>query len=245
MSGWGPLSPAPMTKMVISMRSLTGNPHELVRNSAPPVARPITTGGTAKRALDLTLVFASLPFVLPVMLLVAALVYLASPGPIFYAHRRVGQGGREFRCLKFRTMVTDGDQVLQAHLRNNPHERLAWEAERKLQNDPRVTPVGAVLRKSSLDELPQLLNVLKGEMSLVGPRPVVRDELVKYGRSARYYLVARPGLTGLWQISGRNDISYARRVLFDRFYVTRWTLLRDLWIVAMTVPAVLASKGAR
>ena len=202
-------------------------------------------GGTAKRVLDVILVLASLPFIVPIMFLLAALVVMASPGPIFYAHRRVGLAGREFGCLKFRTMIPDGDQVLLSYLRKHPHERLSWESERKLKNDPRVTRIGAILRKSSLDELPQLLNVLRGDMSLVGPRPVVRDELLKYGRSARYYLEARPGLTGLWQISGRSDTSYAQRVMFDRFYVTHWTLIRDLWVIAMTIPAVIASKGAR
>ena len=215
-----------LVKLVIIMRWSTEYSSPFggdVARVDPPQFESV--GGTAKRVLDVLLVLASLPFLIPVLMLLAGLVALASPGPIFYAHRRVGLAGTEFGCLKFRTMVTNGDQVLHAHLRQNPHERLSWEAERKLKNDPRGTRIGALLRKSSLDELPQLLNVLRGEMSLVGPRPVVRDELIKYGRSARYYLEARPGLTGLWQIS--------------------WTLLRDLWIIAMTIPAVIASKGAR
>ena len=134
--------------------------------------------------------------------------------------------------------------MLERHLRENPAEAVIWNEQRKLVNDPRVTPVGAVLRKLSLDELPQLLNVLKGEMSLVGPRPIVQAELDHYAGSARHYLAARPGLTGLWQISGRSDTTYAERVRLDRFYVMNWSLWRDLRIIFLTIPAVALSRGA-
>ena len=201
-------------------------------------------GGLAKRMMDVLLVVLSLPLLLPMVIALAVLLKLTDPGPLLYGHRRVGFQGREFRCWKFRTMVVDGDAVLERHLRENPAEALIWKEQRKLVNDPRVTPLGAVLRKLSLDELPQLLNVLKGEMSLVGPRPVVQAELDHYGPSARHYLAARPGLTGLWQISGRSDTTYAERVRLDRFYVMNWNLWRDLRIIFLTIPAVALSRGA-
>lgn len=141
-----------------------------------------------KRAMDLLIVCLCLPALLPIFAGLALMVKLSSPGPVLYGHQRIGRGGRSFQCWKFRTMVTNGDAVLKDHLRRNPADRAIWESERKLRDDPRVTPIGAVLRKLSLDELPQLLNVLMGEMSLVGPRPVVADELEKYGRSARHYV---------------------------------------------------------
>lgn len=209
-----------------------------------PATPPAPVGGIAKRALDLGLVLLGLLLLWPLILGLVVLLKAMDPGPVLYGHRRVGLGGREFRCWKFRTMVVDGDAVLERHLRENPAEALIWKEQRKLVNDPRVTPLGAVLRKLSLDELPQLLNVLKGEMSLVGPRPVVQAELDHYGPSARHYLAARPGLTGLWQISGRSDTTYAERVRLDRFYVMNWNLWRDLRIIFLTIPAVALSRGA-
>ncbi len=202
-------------------------------------------GKVAKRSLDITLVLLALPLVALLMLGLALLVKRSGKGPVLYGHRRVGFGGREFKCWKFRTMVVNGDEVLAQHFQENPSDRAVWNTQRKLTNDPRVTPIGAVLRKLSLDELPQLLNVLSGEMSLVGPRPVVQDELENYGSTARFYLAARPGLTGLWQVSGRSDTTYAERVRLDRHYVSRWSFFRDVRIIAMTVPALLTSKGAR
>ena len=204
----------------------------------------VPVGGQAKRALDLGLVLLGLLLLWPLIGGLVALLKLTDPGPVLYGHRRVGFGGREFRCWKFRTMVVDGDAVLERHFRDNPAAAATWNQQRKLVDDPRVTPLGAVLRKLSLDELPQLLNVLKGEMSLVGPRPVVQAELDHYGVSARHYLSARPGLTGLWQISGRSDTTYAERVRLDRFYVTNWALWRDLRIIFLTIPAVALSRGA-
>ncbi|TIM51390.1 MAG: sugar transferase [Mesorhizobium sp.] len=175
--------------------------------------------------------------------MVALLVKFSDGGPIFYGHSRIGRGGRIFPCLKFRTMVQDGERVLAAYLAANPDANAEWTATRKLKNDPRVTRVGAVLRKLSLDELPQIINILQGDMSLVGPRPVVRDELEIYGSSAVYYLKSRPGLTGLWQVSGRNDVSYDSRVAFDRHYVENWSLFEDIRIIIKTVPAVWMSRG--
>jgi len=177
-------------------------------------------------------------------LMVAALVWLSDPGPVLYGHVRIGKGGRSFRCLKFRSMVLDGDKVLSAHLAANPEAALEWEAVRKLKSDPRVTPLGRVLRKTSLDELPQLINVLKGEMSLVGPRPIVADEARHYGAAIRDYMAVRPGLTGLWQIGGRSDTSYAERVRLDQTYVQRRNLGLDLWILMRTVVVVLKGRGS-
>lgn len=220
------------------------NPHDMI---APSVAVPVASapvGGLAKRVLDILLVVLSVPLLLPLVIGLAVMLKLTDPGPLLYGHRRVGFQGREFRCWKFRTMLVNGDEVLAQHFRDNPADEATWKLKRKLVNDPRVTPLGAVLRKLSLDELPQLLNVLSGEMSLVGPRPVVDAELSYYGVSGKYYLSSRPGLTGLWQISGRSDTTYAERVRMDRFYVSSWSLLRDLWIIVMTVPAIVMSRGA-
>lgn len=208
-------------------------------SEAPP---PI--GGMFKRGFDIVGALAGIALLSPLLMLLALLVRFSDGGSVVYGHPRIGRNGKVFRCLKFRTMVQNGDEVLSAHFARNPHDRKEWEATRKLQNDPRVTRVGAVLRKLSLDELPQILNILRGEMSFVGPRPVVRDELKLYGNAADCYLRSRPGLTGLWQISGRNDVSYGSRVAFDRHYVENWSFAFDLKILAKTVPAVLSARGS-
>jgi exopolysaccharide production protein ExoY len=201
-------------------------------------------GGMIKRIFDLTAAVVAILLFSPLLGLLAILVKVSDGGSIFYGHTRIGRSGDPFKCLKFRTMVENGSEVLAAHMSRNPAARAEWEATRKLQDDPRITRVGAVLRKLSLDELPQLFNILRGEMSFVGPRPVVDDELEMYGTAVTHYLRARPGLTGLWQISGRNDVSYAKRVDFDRFYVENWSLVFDILIIIRTVPAVLASRGS-
>lgn len=172
------------------------------------------------------------------------LIYLRDPGPVLYGHRRIGRHGRVFRCLKFRTMVQDSDAVLARHLAASPEAAAEWAAARKLRADPRVTGIGARLRKASLDELPQLFNVLCGEMSLVGPRPIVTDEARHYGEALAAYLAVRPGVTGLWQISGRSDTSYAERVELDRAYVRGRTMALDLWILVRTVVVVLKGRGS-
>ncbi|RAZ91270.1 sugar transferase [Mesorhizobium hawassense] len=205
---------------------------------------PPPIGGLLKRSFDIVGSVAGLVLLSPLFLMVALLVKLSDNGPIFYGHKRIGRGGRIFSCLKFRTMVTDGERVLTAYLAANPEANAEWIATRKLKNDPRVTRVGQVLRKLSLDELPQILNILQGDMSLVGPRPVVRDELEIYGSAAVYYLKSRPGLTGLWQVSGRNDVSYDTRVAFDRHYVENWSMFQDIRIIFKTVPAVWMSRGS-
>ncbi|TCL71111.1 sugar transferase [Rhizobium sp. BK251] len=205
---------------------------------SPPI------GGGLKRSFDVSMALLALIFLSPIFLMLMLLVKLTDRGPAFYGHRRIGHNGQTFRCLKFRTMVVDGDRVLQAYIRANPKAEEEWRTTRKLQNDPRVTVIGSVLRKLSLDELPQLINIIRGDMSIVGPRPVVEDELEMYESSAVYYLQSRPGLTGLWQISGRNDVSYESRVAFDTHYVKNWSLVRDVVIIAKTIPAVCLSRGS-
>ncbi|MBS3648590.1 sugar transferase [Pseudaminobacter sp. 19-2017] len=212
------------------LRSASGN--------HPPI------GGVFKRGFDIIGASAGILLLSPLLLMLAMLVKFSDGGRVLYGHRRIGRNGQVFQCLKFRTMVENGDEVLSAYFAKNPQSREEWLATRKLQNDPRVTRIGAVLRKLSLDELPQLFNILRGDMSIVGPRPVVKDELELYGAAADCYLKSRPGLTGLWQISGRNDVSYCTRVAFDRHYVENWSFLFDLKIIVKTVPAVFSSRGS-
>lgn len=217
----------------------------IVLNNNRDVGLPRPIGGVIKRGMDVAGALCGLVILAPLLVLITLLVRFSNGGgPVFYGHRRIGCGGRTFACYKFRTMSVNGDMLLKAHLQANPAARIEWEATRKLKDDPRVTPVGVVLRKLSLDELPQLYNILVGDMSIVGPRPVVKDELKNYGTSASYYLRSRPGLTGLWQVSGRNDVSYERRVAFDRHYVENWSLMRDMVIIVRTVPAVCLSRGS-
>lgn len=165
-------------------------------------------------------------------------------GPILYRHRRIGRGGKPFDCLKFRTMVPNADQVLRDVLARDPELMREWVQYRKLRRDPRITFVGRYLRRSSLDELPQLWNVLRGEMSLVGPRPIVREELLRYGRKVREYQSVAPGLTGLWQVMGRNDMTYRRRVALDTYYVRNRSLLLDVYILLKTPVVVIGGGGA-
>lgn len=195
-----------------------------------------------KRCLDLCLALLALPVSLPVIIFLAAIVRLDG-GPAFYGHVRIGRNGRPFRCWKLRTMVVDADARLNRHLAMNPVARAEWDERQKLANDPRVTRVGRILRKLSLDELPQLLNVLRGDMSLVGPRPVTAGELVRYGTQAQFYLMCRPGITGLWQIMGRRASSYDSRVALDRYYAETLSFSTDVIILFRTIPAVLRLTG--
>ncbi len=196
----------------------------------------------AKRALDLLVMLLLLVFVLPVIALCAVITALDGGSP-FFGHRRVGLNGREFLCWKIRSMVVDSQSRLAAHLEAHPEARREWDTTRKLTHDPRVTRFGRFLRKSSLDELPQLLNVFLGQMSIVGPRPVPRDELAMYGASQQAYLDLRPGITGLWQVSGRNTVSYATRVAMDQEYRRTQSLKLDLVIIAKTVGVVVKRSG--
>jgi exopolysaccharide production protein ExoY len=200
-------------------------------------------GGRAKRSMDVLFAATALFCFWPLMALLALLIKVSDGGPIFYSHMRVGRNRVLFPCLKFRTMAVNGAEILSQHLAEDPVALEEWQETQKLKDDPRITVVGRVLRKTSLDELPQLLNILRGDMSIVGPRPVITDEIKKYGSDAKFYLMARPGLTGPWQVSGRNDVSYESRVAFDRHYVENWSLLTDVSIIARTVPAVLMARG--
>lgn len=186
------------------------------------------------------LVFAA-PFLLPAMFLISR----HDGGPAIFAQDRIGHGGRVFRCYKLRSMVVDSQERLEHLLATDPEARAEWEATQKLTNDPRITRLGQFLRKSSLDELPQLWNILRGDMSIVGPRPIVHNEIAKYGTDFIYYTDVRPGLTGLWQVSGRSDTTYDERVALDVRYVREWSFVGDVKVIAKTIPAILASKGAR
>lgn len=197
-----------------------------------------------KRAFDIAIAVLALVFLAPFLAPVALAIKLADGGPILYRHTRVGRQGARFECFKFRTMSVDSEERLARILLTNKLAALEWQQSQKLRDDPRVTEFGKWLRKYSIDELPQLWNVLRGEMSIVGPRPVTRAELNRYGRDRRYYLVVRPGMTGLWQVSGRSSTSYDRRIRYDREYVEEWSWLGEVWILLMTVPALLRTRDA-
>ncbi|MEO3388975.1 sugar transferase [Mesorhizobium sp. CAU 1741] len=211
--------------------------------SAGNIVKVSAMRGGVKRALDVVISCILLVAFLPVLFIISTAVSIDG-GPVLYGHRRVGRNGIDFLCLKFRTMVIDGDEVLASHFERNPAAREEWLASRKLRDDPRVTFIGNLLRRTSLDELPQLLNVLRGDMSLVGPRPIVHDEIVYYRDSYSYYTSLRPGLTGAWQTSGRSDTSYDERVAFDVDYAKNQSLSRDLHILLRTIPAVLMTRGS-
>lgn len=197
----------------------------------------------AKRTLDVagSLVLAG---VFAPLMLAIVLLLRKDGGPVIYRHSRVGRGGRVFECLKFRTMVPGADRILHLVLEQDSSLKGEWVRYHKLRRDPRVTRLGKFLRRTSLDELPQLWNVIRGEMSLVGPRPVMPQELPRYGRNSRDYLAINPGITGLWQVKGRNDADYRRRVVLDTYYARRQNLLLDLWILLKTIRVVLGGRGA-
>ena len=196
-----------------------------------------------KRAFDVAVSGSLLVLISPVMLVLAVMVK-RDGGPVFFGHGRIGKNGTVFKCLKFRSMIHNSQAVLERHLAENPEARAEWAADHKLKSDPRVTRFGEFLRSSSLDELPQLINVLKGEMSLVGPRPIVQGEVPKYDRDIAHYYRVSPGITGLWQVSGRNDVTYDQRVQMDSWYVRNWSLWHDVAIMCKTIPALLKRSGA-
>lgn len=197
-----------------------------------------------KRSIDIFLSFAGILILLPLFVLVAFIIRFTTKGSIFFKHKRVGYLGKHFYCLKFQTMYPNSKQILEQVLMSDENARIEWERDFKLKNDPRVTKIGKFLRMTSLDELPQLFNVLMGEMSLVGPRPIIDEEISRYGANYYYYQVVRPGITGLWQISGRNDVDYVDRVKFDVWYVKNWSLWYDLVILFKTVLVVVKRSGA-
>lgn len=199
-----------------------------------------------KRGFDILFSLLCLTIGAPIYLLIGLLIFMTSPGKIIYSHERIGRGGVPFRCYKFRSMYGDADKRLKEILAANPPLRVEWERGYKLKNDPRMTPFGSFLRKTSLDELPQFWNVLKGDLSVVGPRPVVKDEITKYYHVKAYKILSiRPGLTGIWQVSGRSDVqSYEKRIMMDEYYVDNQSFLLDMKLIAKTIPAMVFFKGA-
>lgn len=211
---------------------LSGSPLRRKRNRA------------IKRIFDIAAAVLLMIPAIPVALIVAVAIEIESPGQVFFVHDRIGRHGRRFRLWKFRSMTPNADQTLAQYLASHPDLRREWEHTHKLKDDPRVTRVGRLLRRSSLDELPQIVSVLCGQMSLVGPRPIVEGEIGKYGDGFSLYTAVRPGLTGLWQVSGRTDTSYRQRVLLDTTYIRNWTFWADVKILLRTVRVVLFGHGA-
>ena len=231
-----PQSPEPLG---IEVAAMTATP---AAGGAFNVAlRPATS--RAKRLFDVLVGSLCLMALAPVMISLVILVR-RDGGPAIFGHRRIGSDGKTFLCLKFRSMCVDAERKLQEHLANSPEARAEWDKDFKLKNDPRITKLGQLLRRTSLDELPQLFNVLRGDMSLVGPRPIVADEVARYGERFVAYRNCRPGITGLWQVSGRNDVSYRARVRLDSFYAARWSMTKDLFILIRTVAVVFRRSGA-
>lgn len=212
--------------------------------SAPRLRVPSISDRQWVRLLDIVIAAAALWLLAPLLLVVAAVIYLSDGGAPIFRHARIGRNGRIFGCLKFRSMICNADAALADLLEANPNARESWERDHKLHRDPRVTRLGKFLRKSSLDELPQLLNVLQGDMSIVGPRPIVVGEIERYGAYFQYYCAVRPGITGLWQVSGRNDMTYRRRVACDVLYARNKSLQTDLKIIVATLPAVTSGRGS-
>ncbi|MGP1665440.1 MAG: sugar transferase [Rhodanobacter sp.] len=202
----------------------------------------VSLGGRNKRALDIVVSLTALVLLSPLLLMVAVLIRVTMGGPVLFSHRRLGLRGQPFDCLKFRSMVSNADAALRLYLVDNPAADEEWKTCQKLRHDPRITTLGRILRRSSIDELPQLFNVLMGQMSCVGPRPIVVDEIGRYGPYWTEYVKTRPGMTGSWQVSGRNRLTYEKRVALDRHYVRRWSLLRDVWILVRTIPAVMRAN---
>jgi lipopolysaccharide/colanic/teichoic acid biosynthesis glycosyltransferase len=200
-------------------------------------------GDFAKRLFDVIFSLSVLILFLPLYLLLAMLIAISSPGPIFYVQERVGKNYKPFGCLKFRTMVANADEMLLDIIETSPHLREEFEDNFKLKQDPRITAIGRFLRLTSLDEFPQFWNVLKGDMSVVGPRPLVPEELPKYGRHMDKILTIRPGITGLWQVSGRNDIPYPHRVQIDVYYVNFRNFWLDLWLIVKTIGVIISPKN--
>ncbi len=210
----------------------------LKNNLARPINRWIKT------IFDYVLTITGTIAISPILLVIALWIYKDSPGPVIFKHRRIGKNGKEFDCYKFRSMCVDAKEKLEQLLKTDPKAKAEWEKDFKLKNDPRITKSGAFLRKTSLDELPQIFNVLKGEMSLVGPRPIIRDEMVRYGEYINDYLMVKPGITGMWQVSGRSDTDYKQRVQLDSWYVRNWSIWLDTMLLWRTMKIVAQCKGA-
>lgn len=197
-----------------------------------------------KRAMDLALAIPTVVFAAPIMGAIALGVRLSGPGEMVFKQHRIGVAGKTFLCLKFRTMRPDAAERLEKLLASDPQAAEEWKKYQKLKNDPRITPFGAFLRKTSLDELPQLINIIRGEMSVIGPRPITSGEIFRYGSDFHYYKAAKPGVIGLWQVNGRNRLTYEQRVAMDIEYAATWTIWSDIKITLKAIPAVLFGGGA-
>jgi exopolysaccharide production protein ExoY len=216
---------------------------EVARRSAARAPRLRSPEEVLVETVHWLLVLGIALFILPLMIGIALAIRAHDGGPVFFRHRRVGRNGKAFYCMKFRTMSVDAEARLNELLATDPAARAEWARDFKLRHDPRVTPIGRFLRRSSLDELPQIFNLMRGEMNLVGPRPIVEAEIARYGWRYRHYCAVKPGITGLWQVSGRNDVSYRARVAMDSLYARRRCTLLDIRILAATLPAVLSKRG--
>src|ERR1700686_5503339 len=214
----------------------------VLRFGSVGLVRPV--GLSPKRMIDIILAVSGIVLLAPLLIICFVLTVATSPGPALFRHRRVGFKGKYFDCLKFRTMVPDAPDRLGRLLESDPLAAAEWTANRKLRYDPRVTAIGAIMRRSSLDELPQLFNVLKGDMSIVGPRPVTEEELIRYSSAINAYLACRPGITGLWQVSRRSTTTYDKRIACDTFYARNWSVSLDAKIMMATIPAVCFSDTA-
>jgi len=217
-----------------------------VSQQRPPLRLPTRHASyrIVKRALDETVALAILPLVFVLGTVIAFLIKISSPGPVFFRHRRVGAGEHPFSVWKFRTMTPGSDELLNSYLDTHPEAQREWSRYQKLRCDPRVTAFGRFLRKTNLDELPQILNVITGDMSMVGPRPIVEEELKRYGAGRSLYASAKPGITGLWQVSGRSSLPYDRRVALDIEYVSTWSLAGDFKVLVRTLGAIFSGRGA-
>lgn len=227
-----------MQDFVIAARTLDGSVNRQIAEHRKSGIYALV----GKRTFDIVFSLLLLPFLVLIIFVLWGIVRLDG-GPGFFGHTRVGRDGKPFKCWKLRSMVVDAEARLQAHLDSDSEAAAEWERDHKLTNDPRINRLGNILRKTSLDELPQIWNVIKGEMSFVGPRPITTKEIAKYGSHASAYLAQKPGITGLWQVSGRNDISYDERVALDVAYLSRCTFALDLKIIVKTVSAVLGTTG--
>ena len=238
--GVGPRFDGDATHMAMHQTSL----EQAVQMSSARDRQGFDLDDFLRRLIDVTVAGSALLFISPLLAVISLLIWLQDGGPSIYAHERMGRGGKPFKCYKFRSMVMDSRARLERILEENPEARAEWNRDHKLRIDPRITALGRFLRQSSLDELPQLFNVLEGAMSLVGPRPIVSAEVKRYGWRIRHYYAVRPGITGLWQVSGRNDVTYRRRVALDCAYVKNRNVMLDIRIILMTIPSVLLRKGS-
>ena len=234
------------TNSVKLLPKITQKGHQTLLKSKKPYSRSLLIaidGNVTKRLFDIFFSLFVLVFFSPLYLILAIAIAITSPGPIFYIQQRVGQNFQPFNCIKFRTMFDRADEMLEKIVAESPQMRLEFDENFKLKKDPRITKIGHFLRFTSLDEFPQFWNVLKGEMSVVGPRPLVPEEVYKYGRKINTVLKIKPGITGLWQVSGRNDIPYPKRVQIDVYYATSHSWLLDLWIIYKTIGVIIFPRN--